>query len=132
MTDELSMKCEGLITVSELKNSLNTFDRNETPGSDGLPFEFYLTFWEDIEHILAQRQGILSIIPKKGKDCELLKNWRPLSLLNFDYKLLTKCLSIRLKKVLPNIIHRDQTGFLKGRCIGENINKVLNIASVTK
>ena len=147
MTDELSMKCEGLITVSELKNSLNTFDRNKTPGSDGLPFEFYLTFWEDIEHILldsfnysyyhgklsiTQRQGILSIIPKKGKDCELLKNWRPLSLLNFDYKLLTKCLSIRLKKVLPNIIHRDQTGFLKGRYIGENINKVLNIASVTK
>jgi len=56
-----------------------------------------------------------------------LKNWRPITLLNTDYKIITKCIAIRLKKVLPNIIHSDQTGFLKGRFIGENIRLALDV-----
>ena len=84
-----------------LKNLAN----NKTPGSDGFPAEFYKFFWSDIKIIVMdsfnhsykmgklsndQRRGILSIIPKKDKDLRLLKNWRPLSLLNTDYKILTK------------------------------------------
>ena len=139
--------CEGLITAAELRECLKTFSRNKTPGMDGFPFEFYLTFWDVIESLLincfnfsyesgemsiTQRQGVITLIPKKDRNVELLKNWRPLAMLNFDYKLLTKCLALRLKTVLHKIIHKDQTGFLKERYIGENINKVLNISSIIK
>ena len=57
----------------------------------------------------------------------LLKNWRPISLLNTDYKIITKCLAIRLQKVLPSLINSDQTGFLKGRYIGENIRTIADL-----
>jgi hypothetical protein len=46
---------------------------------------------------------------------------------NIDFKLMTKCLAFRLKKVLPNIIHSDQTGFMRGRYIGDNIRNILEI-----
>ena len=56
-----------------------------------------------------------------------MKNWRPISLLNTDYKIIAKCIALRLKRVLPSIIHSDQTGFLKGRYIGENIRLALDV-----
>ena len=46
---------------------------------------------------------------------------RPISLLNVDYKILTKSIAKRLEKVLPKIINSDQTGYIKGRFIGENV-----------
>ena len=76
---------------------------------------------------ITQKQGIITLIPKAKKDPLKLKNWRPISLLNFDYKLLTKCLASRLRKVIPDIIYSDQTGFMSNRYIGENINKILNL-----
>ena len=58
------------------------------------------------------RQGIICLIPKKGKDPLFLKkNWRPLSLLNTDYKILAKTLANRLKTTISSIIHPDQTRF---------------------
>ena len=83
---------------------------------------------------IAQRQGITSItlISKKDKDRELLKNWRPLSLLNTDYKIIAKCIANRIKKGLPNIIHSDQTGFLPNRFIGENINRIISLIHYSK
>ena len=81
---------------------------------------------------ITQRHGIIILIPKKDKDRELLKNWRPLSLLNTDYKILAKCIANRIKKVLPEIIHCDQTGFLPNRYIGENINRIFGIMHYSK
>ncbi len=51
----------------------------------------------------------------------LLKNWRPISLLNTDYKIIAKVLSTRLQAVLPSVISNDQIGYLKGLYIGQNI-----------
>ena len=80
--------CEGLITEAECLSTLKTFQRNKTPGTDGLPAEFYLCFWNEIssplidclnhgailgELSISQRQGIISLIPKKNKDPLLLK-----------------------------------------------------------
>ena len=65
------------------------------------------------------------ITPKKDKDLSSLNNWRPLTLLNTDYKIVTKAIANRIKKYLPNIINSSQTGFIKGRYIGENIRLIL-------
>ena len=73
------------------------------------------------------KKRFVSLIPKKKKDPLLLKNWRPISLLNTDYKLATKCLATRLEKVLPHLTESDQTGYIKGRFVGENIRLISDI-----
>ena len=71
-----------------------------------------------------QKLGIINLIPKKDKDKSNLKNWRPISLLNCDYKILTKILANRLLKVLPELINTDQSGYVPDRFIGTNIRKL--------
>ena len=70
---------------------------------------------------VTQRRGIIKLIPKKDAEPFYIKNWRPLTLLNCDYKIAAKSIANRLKPSLPNLINYDQTGFIKGRFIGENI-----------
>ena len=70
---------------------------------------------------ITQKRGIIKLIPKKDADPHLIKNWRPLTLLNCDYKIATKAIANRLKNVIPKLIDNDQTGFIEGRFIGENI-----------
>jgi hypothetical protein len=104
--------------------------------------EFYKFFWIDIGHLLwrsakfayehgelspFQTQGIITCIPKYGRDRRLLKNWRPISLLNVDYKIISGAIANRVKQVLPDIISNTQTGFMKGRFIGENTRLVYDI-----
>ena len=69
-------------------------------------------------------KGIIKLIPKKDAEPYLIKNWRPISLLNSDYKIAAKAIANRFKHVLPNLIDSDQTGFLKGRFIGETIRLI--------
>ena len=133
---------EGPVTEQEILQALKATKNGKSPGTDGFPAEFYKFFWSDIkEYYMAsiryaynngnlsftQRQGIISLIPKKDRSPLLLKNWRPISLLNTDYKLVAKAIATRIKKVLPDLISSDQTGFISGRYIGENIIRLLNI-----
>ena len=60
-------------------------------------------------------------------DPRFIKNWRPLTLLNCDLKIATKAIANQIKKVIPKPINNDQTGFLKGRFIGENIRLIDSI-----
>ena len=73
---------------------------------------------------VSQRRGIIKLVPKKDSDPSLIKNWRPITLLNSDYKIAAKVLANRLKRVLPKLVNSDQTGFIKGRFIGENIRLI--------
>jgi len=73
----------------------------------------------------------LSQDPKKNKDKTLLENLRLISLLNVDYKILTKVLAKRLGKVLPKLINADQTRYVKGRYIGENIRLIQDLMFYT-
>ena len=50
-----------------------------------------------------------------------LSNWRPITLLNVDYKTVSKAIASRIKNVFPALIHSDQSGFMKDRFIGQNI-----------
>ncbi len=146
LTEELKSNCEGILTIDECTKAMNEMKNGKSPGTDGLTVEFYKHFWPQIntfvleslnyayvkgELSIDQRRGIITLIPKKDKKRTLLKNWRPISLLNTDYKILTKALASRLKKALPLIIDPDQTGFLEGRYIGENIRTISDLIDYT-
>ncbi|WAR01916.1 YTX2-like protein, partial [Mya arenaria] len=104
-------------------------DKSKSPGIDGIPAEWYQKFWYIIKHdfveltteILStnklcdtQYKGVLTLIYKNG-DRGDLKNWRPLSILCVDYKIIAKALSNRIKPILSKIIHSDQKGFIKNK-----------------
>ncbi|KAL9978634.1 hypothetical protein ACROYT_G016171 [Oculina patagonica] len=119
--------CEGLLTKDECFASLKQMAKGKSLGSDGLSVEFYLAFWESVgqelvdslnyafecgELTISQRRGIITLIPKKNKNKTLLDNWRPISLLNTDYEIATRAITSRISKILPSIIHSDQTASL--------------------
>ena len=119
---------------------------DKSPGTDGLPSEFYQTFWNELSKPLlkalnyrfevgqlsiSQNRGIIKLIPKKSGELYYIKNWRPLTLLNCDYKIATKAIENRLKTHLDKMINNDQTGFMKGRFIGENIRLIDSIINYT-
>ena len=88
--------------------------------------------YERGELSITQQQGVISILPKPNKPREYLKNWRPISLLNVSYKILSSCIASRLKSVLHHLIHEDQKGFLSGRFIGENTRLTYDILQACK
>ena len=119
---------------------------NKSPGNDSLTKEFYETFWEEIKITLcnsitksyqngelstSKRQAVIKLIEKKGKDKKLIKNWRPISLLNLDTKLISKVLAERLKKVLPYLISKNQTAYVKGRFISEGGRLISDILEIS-
>ena len=73
------------------------------------------------ETSISQRRGIITLILKKDKPLQIVKNWRQITLLNVDCKIIAKAIASRIKIILPKIIHSDQKGFVNGRFIGENI-----------
>ena len=116
-------------------------DKNKSPGPDGLPIEFYITFWDDVKDILihgyeesyddeelseTQKKSVMSLLYKKLSR-ELFKNYRPLTLSNTDYKIIAFVLSKRLQSVIKKIISIEQTSYIKGRFIGENVRTLLDI-----
>jgi hypothetical protein len=135
------------ITEEEMWKTIQSCEDNKSPGTDGLNNNFYKAMWKDIKKYLmrsihatlemgemsiSQKQGIISLIPKPDKDASKLKNWRPITLLNQDYKYLAKCLANRCRKILPDIVSPDQTGFVPNRQIGTNIILAQNIISHMK
>ena len=147
LNDQEQESGEGLLTKHECLESLKSMKNEKSPGCDGLPSEFYKVFWKDIADLyvnainkaykeghlsISQRRGVITLLPKSKKNCLYLKNWRPITLLNCDYKIAAKAISSRVKKILPNIINNDQTGFQKGRFIGENIRLINDIINYTE
>ena len=134
------------LTLEEISNALRQMPKGKCPGPDGIPADFYKVFWGQLKKTLLEvflackqkmlvfdsaRQGIISLIPKKGKDQDYLRNWRPITLLNTDYKILSKAIANRIKLILTDLIDPDQTGFVKGRDISENLRKLLDLMEIT-
>ena len=146
LSEDQKMSCEGKITSEECALLLECFQNNKTPGNDGIPIEFYKKFWplisepfiqcinecfEKCEMSCSQKQAVITLIEKKGKDRSFLDNWRPISLVNVDAKIMSKAIATRIKNVLPNIIHHNQTGFIEDRYIGETVRSVFDIMDFT-
>lgn len=121
--------------LSEIDKSVKDFKRGKAPGADGLPLEFYLTFWDILRQDLLAvfndfdnldrlpdsfRIGIMTLIHKKDDKMDL-KNWRPITLLNFDCKLFSKLLKLRMSTVLADLIHPDQACAVPGRKITDSL-----------
>ena len=121
--------CEKNITTAEIQNAVSTFENNKSPGNDGLTGEFYKTFSEmllnDLQQLYTEisevgrmpdsmRQAVITCIYKKG-DIEDITNWRPISFLNYDYKIFTRILATKMQPSLNHIIGTEQTAAIRGR-----------------
>uniref|UniRef100_A0A2D4J0N0 Reverse transcriptase domain-containing protein n=1 Tax=Micrurus lemniscatus lemniscatus TaxID=129467 RepID=A0A2D4J0N0_MICLE len=130
------------ITVMELKRAVEKQKNNKTPGPDGLPAELYKCIYECLEPVMLDvynevldfaklpdswREANISLIPKEDLDHKQIRNYRPISLLNVDYKIFATIMSERLKIILNELIHSDQNGFLPTRQIRNNTRIVLNV-----
>jgi hypothetical protein len=131
-----------MISEEECVKAIKSMQNGKSPGTDGLPVEFYKIFWKNIKELvmnlfsysyenenmsISQKQSIITLLPKKNNDVRFLKNWRPISLLNTDYRIMTKGIATRLKNNLIQIINKSQSGFIKGRYIGDNIRSLLEV-----
>lgn len=146
LTKEESDSLEGPINNTEVYNFLKKMKNDKSPGPDGFTCEFFKFFWKDIGVFVTRainnsyeigqfsdhnKLGIITCIPKAGKPKQYLKNWRPITLLNVVYKIASGCIAERIKVHLDKLINTDQTGFIKGRFIGENIRLIYDIIQYT-
>ena len=131
---------EGEITMTELKRALDSTKNNKSPGLDGYPIEFFKAFWDDLSPFMlrsinnsfekgslpqSQKEGLITCLPKGDKPRKFLKNWRPISLLNSAYKLVSTVIANRIKMVLTDIISKEQKGFVEGRNISEKLSSFI-------
>ena len=134
LTCDESEDLEKDLTINEIKKIIFSMKQYKSPGLDGIINEFYQIYWDTIKEDLfevllemfdnieicdSQSRGMLTLLHKGGGDIDNIRNWRPIALLNSDYKIISKLLANRMKPVLNKIIHTDQKGFVVGRNISE-------------
>ena len=136
LSEEKQKQCEGKLTLKEIWDSLVSTKNGKSPGNDGLTKEFYIAFFGELGRLMlrtfnhsfskgelssSQKQAITTLIQKTDRDARFIKNWRPISLLNVDLN------GFRMRKVIPLLIHPDQTACVKGRYIGESVRIIEDI-----
>uniref|UniRef100_A0A8C5WH19 Reverse transcriptase domain-containing protein n=1 Tax=Leptobrachium leishanense TaxID=445787 RepID=A0A8C5WH19_9ANUR len=135
------------IPVEEIKRVITALKTGKCPGPDGLPAEYYKAFPDELlPHLTSLfsrlRDGeqfhphtlsaTISVIGKPGKDVSDVRNYRPISLLNTDLKILSKILADRLAPLLPALIHSDQVGFIQGREARDATTRVLGAIGLAR
>ena len=141
LTTQQKNLTNGIITKDEIQNAIKGMNNGKSPGSDGIPSEFYKRFWNTIGNDLmqmfdeihasgclsdTQSEALIKCLPKKGDLLEMA-NWRPVSLLNTDYKILAKALANRVIKVLEHIVETDQTCNIPGRNIFQSMSHIRDV-----
>ena len=135
--------CDSFLSIDECANAVKCMKNNKSPGYDGIRTEFYKIFWNDIKHYyyesliqsfekgelsFSQKLSILSLIHKKFKGpTDELKNYRPISLTNCDYKILAFVIVTRLQTVINKLVNENESSYVKGRFIGINARTILDI-----
>lgn len=126
------------VTAAEVSAIIKTLPKHKAPGPDGMPYELF----QKLEHLFAEMlarlaeailhgnqaqvnrptfcKALIILLPKKG-DLAECSNWRPISLINSDYKVLMALLTARLGSVIGSIVGEHQTGFIPGRSIFHSI-----------
>ena len=144
LSNELREKLDSVISCDEIFDAMMTLKNGKCPGIDGLSVELYRSVWNEIKLPLydyymdalesgefgeTSRRGVINLIPKASStDDFLLKNWRPIVLLNVDLKIWSKAIANRLEET-THLIGDQQTGFIKNRNIFTNILTTMEIVS---
>lgn len=143
--EELVENLANPISTAEVINAISSLQSGKSPGPDGYSVQFYKKFAPLVSTVLCDvynealslgqlpptlTNATITLLLKKDKDPLLCSSFRPISLLNVDYKILAKILALRLQGVLPQIISSDQTGFMLGRHSFHNTRRLFNILNM--
>lgn len=138
---------DSAIAEKEVLQAINSLQNNKSPGPDGFPIEYFKAFSNKLLSPLTAmiKEGLenkklpnslematITLLPKPGKNKQKCDSYRPLSLLNADYKVLSKLIARRLEDIIPKIIHPDQTGFVKNRHGSENVRRLLHVVETAQ
>ena len=133
------------IAMTDLRKALNQMNENSAPGPNGLTVKFYKTFFTELAPLLVQmidsaikgeglsaelKQSHITLIPKDSGDPLLTKNYRPISLLNIEYKLITKVLANKVSPFLESIVNSDQAAAIKDRNIQNHNHLIRDIITL--
>jgi hypothetical protein len=134
ITDEDNLLLCAIPTVDEIKQTLFSLGSDKSPGPDGMSALFYKHYWKVINqdlieavtsfftrgHILTEiNHTFITLIPKSDKAAKV-NQFRPISLCNTIYKIISKILAARLKPLLHKVISPWQSAFVPGRVIQDN------------
>ena len=135
--------CEGVVTECEVRDALKQVGLNKSPGLDGLPYEVYLRMshmfvpilTDMFNHWFAQgaipgsvTKGVITLLKKGGRHVwEGLDDYRPITLLNTELKILARVLANRLQLVISDLIGPEQTFAVKGRSIQDNLHLIREV-----
>lgn len=135
------------ISAQEILDEIKRIHPNKARGPDGFPIEFFKKFATELSPALERtfnfvrstgqipdswKQVNIVTIPKPNKDVSLPSSYRPIAVLNKDYKIFTGVLVCRLNKIVQFYVEEDQTGFIAHRNISDNIRWVLNVIHFCK
>ena len=135
LTDNERAGLEMPLTISELDRAVEESNKKSASGIDGYSAKFIHKFWCIFRKPFFQsvtfcintgnltdnfKTAYIKLLPKKG-DISKIKNWRPISLLSNFYKILSRAINNRLKKVVDRVLGRSQKGFNPTRLIHEVI-----------
>ncbi|CAI5477217.1 unnamed protein product [Closterium sp. Yama58-4] len=133
-------------TEEEVKRAFSAMAANKSPGKDGLPKELFEAHWDllgkgfmALARVFASsatlstevKEAVTILLHKKG-DKDQLNNYRPITLLNFTYKVLARVLANRMKKFLGRVISPEQYGFLQGRRLTDAVGLVADIIDTAR
>lgn len=128
--DNIMLTCEP--SAEEIKVAVFSLNKDSAPGPDGYGGGFFQAFWDNVgmdvvksvkqffaRKIMPNLNSNLVVLIPKFKGADMIENFRPIALANFQFKIITKVLADRLSIIVPKIITEEQRGFIKDRQISE-------------